>query len=72
VCARPPGVEMFSSPPPYPVTCSDKAVCPTSPPSSVIHPQVINHQQYRKYLARQKCENTSTPKENWTEDFQLE
>lgn len=72
VCAHLPDAEMFSSLLPFSMTCSDNTVCPTSLLSSVIHCQVINHQQYRKYLARQKCENTSTPNGNWTEDFQFE
>lgn len=46
-------------------------VCPTSPLSSVIHCQVINH-QCSKYLAGQKCESTSTPNGNWMRDFQVE
>lgn len=54
---------------PYSRTCLDNTLCPTSLLSSVIHCQVINHQQYRKYLARQKWENTSTPYGNRTEDF---
>lgn len=29
-----------------------------------IHCQVINHQHYRKYFTRQKCENTFTPHVN--------
>lgn len=54
---------------PYSRTCLDNSLCPTSLLSTVIHCQVINHQQYRKYLARQKWENTSMPYGSRTEDF---
>lgn len=68
-CAHPPDAEMFSSPL---QTCSANSACPTSLLSAVIHPQVINHQQHRKYLPRQKCENTSTPNGNRTEGFHFD
>lgn len=69
VCAHLPDAEVFSSLLPFSMICSGNTLCPTSLLSSVIHCQVINHQQYRKYLARQKCENTSTPNGNWTRRF---
>lgn len=34
------------------------------PSGEGIRSQVINHQHYRKYFTRQKCENTFTPHVN--------